>query len=358
MTDITSGTPAVSTSSTLEQQLAVRQIAEQQRQATEETRSSVSRLKFSEDFDNFLTLLTTQLTHQDPLSPLDTHQFTNQLVQFASVEQQLHQSGMLENLVALLEGQQGATVADGLGYLGKEVAREGTNQFLLNDGDSARLQYVLPEGAQNARLEVRNASGNIVYKSNTAGLNVLDEGRRFRKGADAESFSYTLSRDVARAVVKITDSEGGLVHQEAVAATSGSATWAWDGSSSELGAQRDADGKIKQDGEGNILWRQADEGDYRFTVEGAFVQRDGEQSAEKRATFVWHGRGLDGESALAGRYSYHVTFDLPDGSKGTVKSYVSPARVVGVVSDPDAGVRLQLDTGAEVGLSEIVGLRE
>ena len=357
MTDISSGSPAVSTLSTSEQQAAVRQIAEQQRQVAEEGRSTVSRLKFSEDFDNFLTLLTTQLTHQDPLSPLSTHEFTNQLVQFASVEQQIHQSSMLEKLLALLEGQQGSTIADGFDYLGKEVAREGTNQFLLNDGDSPRLQYLLSEGAENARLEIRNANGNIVYKNNAVGLGILDEGKRFHKGSDAESFSYTLPRDLSRAVVKITDSEGRLVHQEAVSATSGSATWAWDGRSAELGAERDADNNIKKDSDGNILWKQADEGDYRFTLEGSFVQRDGEQSAERRDDFVWHGRGIGGEPAQVGRYSYHVTFNLPDGSKSQVERYVSPARVVGVVSE-GAGVRLQLDTGAEVGLSEIVGLRE
>ncbi len=358
MTDITSSLSAVSTSSTLEQQQAVRQIADQQRQAAEESRGSVSRLKFSEDFDNFLTLLTTQLTHQDPLSPLDTHQFTNQLVQFASVEQQIHQSSTLEKMLTMLEGQQSSSVADGLGYLGKEVAREGTNQFLLNDGDSPRLQYLLPAGAENARVEIRNASGNIVYKNNAAGLEILDEGRRFRKGADAESFTYTLPRNIARAVISITDSEGKLVHQQGVAATSGSATWTWDGGSSELGAQHHDDGTIKKDDNGNILWRQAAEGDYRFTVEGASVRREGSPSAERNASFVWHGRGLDGENALAGRYSYHVTFDLPDGSQSAVSSYVSPARVVGVVSNPETGVRLQLDTGAEVSISEIVGLRE
>ena len=358
MTDTTSGTPAVSTTSTLAQQEAVRQIADQQRQATEGARSTVSRLKFSEDFDNFLTLLTTQLTHQDPLSPLDTHQFTNQLVQFASVEQQIHQSSTLEKMLTMLEGQQSASVGDGLVYLGKEVAREGTNQFLLNDGDSPRLQYTLPVGAENARLEIRNANGNIVYKSNTAGLEELDAGKHFHKGSDAESFSYTLPRDVARAVVSIRDSEGRLVHQEAVNTSSGSNTWTWDGRGNELGAERDADGKIKKDSEGNTLWTQAATEDYRFTVEGSFVAREGAEGEEQRKTFVWHGRGVDGEHALSGRYSYHVTVDLPDGSKSTVSNYASPARVVGVVSDAAAGVRLQLDTGAEVGLSEIVGLRE
>ena len=41
------------------------------------------------NFDTFLSLLTTQLKNQNPLDPLDTNQFTSQLVQFSSVEQQL-----------------------------------------------------------------------------------------------------------------------------------------------------------------------------------------------------------------------------------------------------------------------------
>src|SRR5260370_18802675 len=41
-------------------------------------------------FQTFLTLLTTQLQNQNPLNPLDTNQFTQQLVQFASVELQLN----------------------------------------------------------------------------------------------------------------------------------------------------------------------------------------------------------------------------------------------------------------------------
>ena len=50
-----------------------------------------------DDFDDFLKLLTTQLQHQDPLSPLETAEFTNQLVGFANVEQQVAQNRSVEN---------------------------------------------------------------------------------------------------------------------------------------------------------------------------------------------------------------------------------------------------------------------
>jgi len=58
------------------------------------------------NFQTFLTLLTTQLQNQDPLSPLDTNQFTQQLVQFASVEQQLKTNDQLTTLVSLQQTAQ------------------------------------------------------------------------------------------------------------------------------------------------------------------------------------------------------------------------------------------------------------
>lgn len=51
------------------------------------------------NFQTFLTLLTTQLQNQNPLDPLDTNQFTQQLVQFAGVEQQLKTNDQLSNQI-------------------------------------------------------------------------------------------------------------------------------------------------------------------------------------------------------------------------------------------------------------------
>ena len=54
--------------------------------------SSKDRLAIADNFDTFLTLLTTQLRHQNPLDPLDTNDFTAQLVQFTQVEQTIKQN--------------------------------------------------------------------------------------------------------------------------------------------------------------------------------------------------------------------------------------------------------------------------
>src|SRR5436309_5795631 len=74
------------------------------------------------NFDQFLTLLTTQLRNQNPLDPLDTNQFTQQLVQFAGVEQQLKQN---ETLTALLGVSKATTGASAIGFVGQTVTADG-----------------------------------------------------------------------------------------------------------------------------------------------------------------------------------------------------------------------------------------
>src|SRR5260370_42271171 len=68
------------------------------------------------NFQSFLTLLTTQLQNQNPLDPLDTNQFTQQLVEFAGVQQQLNTNDSLATLVSL---QQTAQSTQALGFVGK-----------------------------------------------------------------------------------------------------------------------------------------------------------------------------------------------------------------------------------------------
>src|SRR5262249_32024485 len=70
------------------------------------------------DFAQFLTLLTTQLQNQDPLNPMDSAQFTNQLVMFSQVEQQINANQKLDSLVALGVSN-GLSAA--LGYVGLDV---------------------------------------------------------------------------------------------------------------------------------------------------------------------------------------------------------------------------------------------
>src|SRR5262249_39455842 len=87
------------------------------------TASGVDRATIAGNFDTFLQLLTTQLQNQNPLDPLDTNQFTSQLVQFAGVEQQLRTNDNLDSLVKLTKSTQNTAA---LGYVGATITAEGS----------------------------------------------------------------------------------------------------------------------------------------------------------------------------------------------------------------------------------------
>src|SRR5713226_8315562 len=127
------------------------------------------------NFQTFLTLLTTQLKNQNPLDPLDTNQFTQQLVQFAQVEQQLKQNEQLATLVALEKTAQATTA---LAYVGHTVAVDGQTAA-LREGQ-ATWTFAAPKPV-SATIAVKSASGQTVYTGsftiNTGTQNFTWDGR-------------------------------------------------------------------------------------------------------------------------------------------------------------------------------------
>src|SRR5205085_8749033 len=91
--------------------------------------SSTSGATLAGNFQSFLTLLTTQLKNQNPLDPLDTNQFTQQLVQFAGVEQQLKTNDELTSLVSM---QQATQSTQALAFVGKTAVVSGSTASLTN----------------------------------------------------------------------------------------------------------------------------------------------------------------------------------------------------------------------------------
>ena len=91
--------------------------------------ADVAASKLTENFETFLTLLTTQLQNQDPLSPMESQEFVNQLVQFTEAEQAIATNKKLEQLLAL---QTTSQTTAGLGYIGKTVEVEGSAAPLQN----------------------------------------------------------------------------------------------------------------------------------------------------------------------------------------------------------------------------------
>src|SRR3982750_424601 len=104
------------------------------------------------NFQTFLQMLTTQLQNQNPLDPLDTNQFTQQLVQFASVEQQLKTNDQLSTLVSL---QQTAQSTQALGFVGKTAVVDGSTATMTNA--SAKWNLGVPTNS-NVSISITNST--------------------------------------------------------------------------------------------------------------------------------------------------------------------------------------------------------
>jgi flagellar basal-body rod modification protein FlgD len=110
----------------------------------------------SGDYTNFLTLLTAQLKNQDPLSPMDATQFTQQLVQFSAVEQQINGNKKLDQLIGL---QSTANAYGAVGFVGTTIAADSADVPL--QGGKSKFDYTI-EKTGAATLKILDASGNIV----------------------------------------------------------------------------------------------------------------------------------------------------------------------------------------------------
>jgi flagellar basal-body rod modification protein FlgD len=111
---------------------------------------------------NFETFLTTQLKNQNPLDPLDTNQFTAQLVQFAQVEQQLKSNDQLSTLVSL---QKTAQATQALNFVGQTVAVDGDIAPLTGRTATWRLSPAKPV---TATINIMSSTGQTVYTTTRA----------------------------------------------------------------------------------------------------------------------------------------------------------------------------------------------
>ena len=117
-----------------------------------------SESQLAANFDTFLLLLTAQLKNQDPLEPMDSNQFTQQLVQFSQVEQQINSNKNLESLIALTKAR---SSSDAVSYLGKTLTLTDGMAPLM--GGKANWAYSLENDATSATLYVKNMRGEVVY---------------------------------------------------------------------------------------------------------------------------------------------------------------------------------------------------
>src|SRR6201991_2023044 len=130
-----SGPPAASTSGFEETDMTTSVVSgttPQTSSSSSSTASSANALasqQIAGNFQSFLELLTTQLQNQNPLDPLDTNQFTQQLVEFAGVQEQLNTNDSLSTLISL---QQSTASTEALSYVGKTAIVKGNTATMTN----------------------------------------------------------------------------------------------------------------------------------------------------------------------------------------------------------------------------------
>ncbi|SIQ36088.1 MULTISPECIES: flagellar hook capping FlgD N-terminal domain-containing protein [unclassified Bosea (in: a-proteobacteria)] len=173
--------------------------------------SSSSAKGIANNFDQFLTLLTTQLKNQSPLDPLDTNQFTQQLVQFAGVEQQLKANDTLSSLLSLSAA---GTATNAVGFIGSTITADGATAQLSG---GAAAWKVNSSAAGNATVTIKDANGSVVQtmtRSLVAGDQTLTWDGKTSIGTAAPDGAYTVTidgRSVSGDALTVKTQIGGVV---------------------------------------------------------------------------------------------------------------------------------------------------
>ncbi|MFH5924607.1 flagellar hook assembly protein FlgD [Roseomonas xinghualingensis] len=162
--------------------------------------AATSSAQLAGSFDNFLTLLTTQLKNQSPTDPLDTNQMTAQLVQFASVEQQISMNKNLEQMVSL---QQAAQLTAAAPMLGQRVEVSGDTLPLQDGGATIRLPAA--GHARMARVAVMDSSGRTVREAQV----MLGTAAQEWRWDGRDSTGKQLTDGAYKVAVTGSDSNGG-----------------------------------------------------------------------------------------------------------------------------------------------------
>ena len=158
--------------------------------STTGTTTAVDSATIASNFTTFLQLLTTQLKNQNPLDPLDTNQFTQQLVQFASVEQQMKSNDQLATVVAIEKSAQSTSA---LAYVGHTVVVDGSTTALTDSGATWSFNVSKPS---TANVTIKDETGQTAYTGSFAvnpGVQKFTWDGRGNDGTAWPAGRYTMS---------------------------------------------------------------------------------------------------------------------------------------------------------------------
>ena len=146
--------------------------------------------KLASDMTMFLKLLTTQMQNQDPLDPMDTSEYTQQLVQFSQVEQSIQQNKTLTDILDRLSGQDLISASS---LVGKGATFDSPLAG-LRDGEPARWTYDAASTPEKMVATITDSAGKKVatIPLDQPGGAIAWDGTR-TSGGTAPAGVYTLS---------------------------------------------------------------------------------------------------------------------------------------------------------------------
>lgn len=162
--------------------------------ADKATQTANQKAGLADDFSDFLRLLTTQLQNQDPLSPMDSTEFTNQLVQFSQVEQQINSNQKLDSLLAL---QLSSISSVALGYVGMDISYV-SSEMNYDGTEPVKINYALSKEAVTAKVNIYDEEGELVYSSDApkdTGTNNFTWNGTTTAGQPVPAGTYTVKID-------------------------------------------------------------------------------------------------------------------------------------------------------------------
>jgi flagellar basal-body rod modification protein FlgD len=113
--------------------------------------------------EDFLTLMITQLKHQDPFKPMDPSQYVGQLAQFSQVS---GLADMNKQISSLTDSLRGNAVMDGAALIGRTVMAEGKDIYLpaVVEGEERGPQglVTVPAAASSVQLVIKDSTGALV----------------------------------------------------------------------------------------------------------------------------------------------------------------------------------------------------
>lgn len=173
---------------------------------TTSTTTTAASDKAKELKNQFLSILLTQMQHQNPLDPMDTKEFTGQLTQFSALEQQIDTNSNLEKMLGALNQ---SSLSSAFGYIGQTVD-VATASTAVQD-KSVNWTYAIPTDAKSVGISVTDSTGKIVYSGamqNSAGGSAINAGTYSLNLKDADLTRATVDGEILKVAITLKDSAG------------------------------------------------------------------------------------------------------------------------------------------------------